>query len=63
LSQKLYDTLTGIQTGKIEDKLGWTQEIKFENKEVKKAEKKAKTNVKAESEEKTKVEEKAVVTD
>ncbi|ANU09441.1 branched-chain amino acid aminotransferase [Planococcus antarcticus DSM 14505] len=28
LSQKLYDTITGIQTGKIEDTLGWTVEIK-----------------------------------
>lgn len=27
LSQKLYDTVTGIQTGKLEDKLGWTVEI------------------------------------
>ena len=25
LAQKLYDTLTGIQWGKIEDKFGWTQ--------------------------------------
>lgn len=28
LSQKLYDTITGIQTGKIEDTLGWTLEVK-----------------------------------
>jgi len=28
LSQKLYDTITGIQTGKQEDKLGWTVEVK-----------------------------------
>ena len=28
LSQKLYDTITGIQTGKIEDTLGWTVEVK-----------------------------------
>ena len=28
LSQKLYDTLTGIQWGKIEDRFGWTIEIK-----------------------------------
>ena len=25
LTQKLYDTLTGIQWGKLEDKYGWTQ--------------------------------------
>ncbi len=28
LSQKLYDTLTGIQWGKIEDTFGWTIEVK-----------------------------------
>ena len=28
LSQKLYDTITGIQTGKVEDALGWTVEVK-----------------------------------
>ncbi len=28
ISQMLYDTLTGIQTGKLEDKFGWTYEIK-----------------------------------
>ncbi|MGI6279575.1 MAG: branched-chain amino acid aminotransferase [Acutalibacteraceae bacterium] len=28
LTQSLYDTLTGIQWGKIEDKFGWTYEIK-----------------------------------
>lgn len=28
LTQKLYDTLTGIQWGKIEDKFGWTREVK-----------------------------------
>lgn len=28
LSQKLYDTVTGIQTGKIEDTMGWTVEVK-----------------------------------
>jgi branched-chain amino acid aminotransferase len=28
LSKKLYDTLTGIQTGKIEDKYNWTVEVK-----------------------------------
>lgn len=27
-SQKLYDTLTGIQWGKVEDKMGWTRVIK-----------------------------------
>ncbi|BFL45926.1 branched-chain amino acid aminotransferase [Lactonifactor longoviformis] len=27
LSQKLYDTVTGIQLGKIEDKFGWTVEV------------------------------------
>ena len=28
LSQKLYDTVTGIQLGKIEDTFGWTVEVK-----------------------------------
>jgi branched-chain amino acid aminotransferase len=28
LSQKLYDTITGIQNGTIEDKMGWTVEVK-----------------------------------
>ncbi len=28
ISQKLYDTLTGIQWGKLEDKMGWTVEVK-----------------------------------
>lgn len=28
LSQKLYNTITGIQTGKIEDAFGWTLEVK-----------------------------------
>jgi len=28
LSQRLYDNLTGIQFGKLEDKLGWTVEVK-----------------------------------
>ena len=28
LSQKLYDTITGVQTGKVEDALGWTVEVK-----------------------------------
>ncbi len=27
LSQKLYDTLTGIQTGKVEDPFNWVQEV------------------------------------
>ncbi|WCK56119.1 branched-chain amino acid aminotransferase [Aneurinibacillus sp. Ricciae_BoGa-3] len=27
LSQKLYDTITGIQNGEIEDKFGWTVEV------------------------------------
>ncbi|MBQ5746967.1 MAG: branched chain amino acid aminotransferase, partial [Clostridia bacterium] len=27
VTQKLYDTLTGIQWGKIEDKFGWTMKI------------------------------------
>jgi branched-chain amino acid aminotransferase len=27
VSQKLYDTLTGIQTGKIKDEFGWTTEV------------------------------------
>ncbi|RYL95055.1 branched-chain amino acid aminotransferase [Sporolactobacillus sp. THM7-4] len=27
LAEKLYDTLTGIQTGRIKDKFGWTQEV------------------------------------
>ena len=26
-SQKLYDTVTGIQTGKVKDTLGWTVEV------------------------------------
>ena len=28
LTQKLYDFLTGIQWGKIEDPYGWTVEVK-----------------------------------
>ncbi|HAH78455.1 MAG TPA: branched chain amino acid aminotransferase, partial [Ruminococcaceae bacterium] len=28
VSQKLYDTLTGIQWGKIKDTFGWTVEVK-----------------------------------
>lgn len=28
ISQKLYDTMTGIQWGKIEDKFNWTVEVK-----------------------------------
>lgn len=27
LTQRIYDTITGIQSGKIKDKFGWTQEI------------------------------------
>lgn len=27
LSQKLYEVITGIQTGRLEDKKGWTMEI------------------------------------
>ena len=27
VSQKLYDTLTGIQWGKIEDKFGWIKKV------------------------------------
>jgi branched-chain amino acid aminotransferase len=27
LSQKIYDTLSGIQLGKVEDKFGWTVEV------------------------------------
>jgi branched-chain amino acid aminotransferase len=29
LSKRLYETLTGIQTGKVKDKMGWTQEVKM----------------------------------
>ena len=28
LTQKLYDTLTGIQWGRLEDKYGWVRHIK-----------------------------------
>ena len=28
VSQKLYDTITGIQTGKVEDKFNWVVEVK-----------------------------------
>ena len=28
LSQKFYDTVTGLQNGKIKDDLGWTVEVK-----------------------------------
>ena len=28
ISQKLYDTITGIQLGKIKDEFGWTVEVK-----------------------------------
>ena len=27
ISQKLYDTITGIQMGKLEDKFGWRVEV------------------------------------
>ena len=27
LSKKLYETLTGIQTGKVEDPFGWVVEV------------------------------------
>ena len=27
LSQKLYDTVTGIQLGKLKDELGWVVEV------------------------------------
>jgi branched-chain amino acid aminotransferase len=27
ISQKLYDTVTGIQLGKLEDKFGWRVEV------------------------------------
>ena len=27
VSQKLYDTVTGIQTGKVNDEFGWTVEV------------------------------------
>ena len=27
LSQKIYDNITGIQTGKVEDTFGWTVRI------------------------------------
>lgn len=27
VSQKLYDTVTGLQTGKVEDTFGWTVEV------------------------------------
>lgn len=30
LTQKLYDTLTGIQWGKLEDPFGWTREVVIE---------------------------------
>jgi len=28
ISQKLYDTITGIQLGKLKDEFGWTVEVK-----------------------------------
>ena len=27
VSQKLYDTITGIQWGKVEDTFGWTMDV------------------------------------
>jgi len=27
ISQKLYDTITGIQNGTVEDDMGWTVEV------------------------------------
>ena len=30
LTQKIYDTLTGIQWGDLEDKYGWTYEVKVD---------------------------------
>ena len=30
ITQRLYDTLTGIQWGKIEDKYGWTRKVKLD---------------------------------
>ncbi|MFX3617682.1 MAG: branched-chain amino acid aminotransferase [Sporolactobacillus sp.] len=30
LSKKLYETLTGIQNGRVEDKMKWTQEVKID---------------------------------
>ncbi|RYM02872.1 branched-chain amino acid aminotransferase [Sporolactobacillus sp. THM7-7] len=34
LAQKLYDTLTGIQTGRLKDEFGWTQEVEQEKEPV-----------------------------
>jgi len=31
LSQKLYDTLTGIQNGEVEDPFNWVTEVKTES--------------------------------
>lgn len=31
LSEKLYETLTGIQTGLIEDKMGWTLDVNVQD--------------------------------
>jgi len=28
LSQKIYDTITGIQNGRLKDEFGWTLEVK-----------------------------------
>lgn len=30
VTQKLYDTIRGIQNGEIEDKHGWTEIIEFD---------------------------------
>jgi branched-chain amino acid aminotransferase len=38
LSKKLYDALTGIQTGRLKDKFGWTQEVKIREEEKKEPE-------------------------
>jgi branched-chain amino acid aminotransferase len=34
LAKKLYDTLTGIQTGKLEDPFGWVKEVKVHSKTI-----------------------------
>lgn len=39
LAKKLYEALTGLQTGKIKDKSGWTQEVKVKEKPEEAAEK------------------------
>ncbi|MCL1631348.1 branched-chain amino acid aminotransferase [Sporolactobacillus sp. CPB3-1] len=43
LSQKLYDTLTGIQNGKIKDELHWIQEVKTDKQEGAKEKEEEKT--------------------